>query len=60
MLTFFDIAIQALKEAGQRNPQVGLVAHELVAKYKNLLHKHDKYIVEFGKDPEWVQNILYE
>jgi len=54
----FHVAIEALREGAKSNPQVALDAHLAIAQYEGHLKEHDRYIVEYGKDPEYLADIF--
>eukprot|EP01027_Heterolobosea_sp_BB2_P008472 GEZU01012574.1.p1 GENE.GEZU01012574.1~~GEZU01012574.1.p1 ORF type:complete len:266 (-),score=99.96 GEZU01012574.1:221-1018(-) len=52
----YHLAISALHKASKYNKRVAVVAGEWIAYYNHKLRVHDKYIAEFGKDPDDLNN----
>jgi len=49
----FHVAMEAIRTVCVHRADA-IDALDLLAKYQKTLDAHDKYIVEFGKDPEWL------
>ena len=56
----FHLAMQAIRLACAKNPDVGASAMEKISMFEYLLRDHRRYIIEHGDDPDNIKNWTWE
>lgn len=56
----YHLAIETVKQVSATNEKVAVEAQKLITDWIDALREHDKYILEYQKDPDYLSQIWEE
>ena len=56
----YHLAIQTIRLAALKNPDVAASAMEKISMFNYILRDHRRYIIEYGDDPEFIKNWVWK